>query len=155
RVVYKADKCPTIGMCLITSDVDDELFAQSLVYQALPGALHLYNDKLVLEKKVHPRRTTRVRRGPFLIPDVLEIKTKQRVDQILDIILILDLQGLAVRMTGTQLAGNEMKATTEGLDSLKRRNGRCADAPTIATGWLVPVLRDFIDERLKDRSGVL
>jgi len=90
-------------MCLIAGNVDDELLAKLFVRKPLPGSLYFHDDKLILEKKVNAGSPAGVGRCPFLIPDIVKIESKQAVDQILDIILILDLQGLTVRMASSQL----------------------------------------------------
>ena len=92
----------------ISLDVDEQLLADLLRVQPLPGFLHFENGAMIFEKKVQPRPSAGIARRPFFATDVVEFQHEEGVHEILQIVLILDLKGGAAGMPRTKLTRDEV-----------------------------------------------
>ena len=67
---------------------------------------------LCLEEEVHPGRFASIARGVFFGANVLKLKPKYGVQQILHIVLVADVQSWSILVSRPELTNRKMEAIT-------------------------------------------
>ena len=83
--------------------INYQFFANFLARVVRPRLLGLKYHGLLFQQKVHSRRTACIAGSPFLGPNIIKKQSQQSVHQILNIVLIVDLQGGAIIVPSSEL----------------------------------------------------
>lgn len=67
----------------------------------------------MVEKKRRSRRTAAIRRRPFVRPDIVEMLSEERMEEILHVEFVLDIEGRSIFATEAQLPRHCMKALAD------------------------------------------
>jgi hypothetical protein len=135
---------------LVAADIDEELVADFLRAQPLARHFHLEDELFVLEEKVHSGRSSGVRRCPFLGADVIEVQAQERVEQVLNVVLVVELKRWPAPVTRSQLSTDAVKANEQVQEAAKRvalRHGASRH------GWRVSKISLKTSNQLFENSG--
>ena len=80
-------------MNLVSSNINDHFFAKFLRAEAVSCLLHFNYEAFLLQQKVNAGGATRIAWSPFFLPYIIKPDAQKGVEQVLDVVLILDLQG--------------------------------------------------------------
>jgi hypothetical protein len=89
-VPHEGYQVPAFETLAVAVDVDAKLIGDALRMAAISHELCLQDDPRLLEKKVHPLRRAGASWRPFLAANIQKYTPKNREQQILEVILILD-----------------------------------------------------------------
>src|SRR5262249_39821303 len=91
-VVSKADQAAALRVCLVPSDVFDELVTEFLGAKARSRLLQFKHDSFTWKKEIHPSATTGVAGSRLFRPHVIEKHTQHGMHEILDVVLVSNVE---------------------------------------------------------------
>ena len=88
---------------------------------AQPGAGLLDHDhgSVPVEEVAGPAGTVGIGRGPFFGSDFIELEPEKRVEQVLKIVLVDDLQCRAIFFSQTELPGDQVKSGADPPEDIE------------------------------------
>jgi len=104
-------RAPTSGT--IALNVDAYLIGKVLAAEPRPRLLDDDGQAIVIEEKGGACRPIGIRRSPFVRANVIEMLTQQRMQEVLDVMLVFHVQCLAIFTTQPQLPCDGVKPLTE------------------------------------------
>jgi hypothetical protein len=95
RIINKADEMIDLRKFGIASRINDEFDCHLSLTEVRPCHLGFDNYALAGEKKINPRCVGGVAWRPFLRADIIEVELQDRVEKVLNIVFIRNLERLS------------------------------------------------------------
>src|SRR5262249_54069291 len=110
RVVDEANQLVALRVTPVALLVLDELVSNVFLLERRAGHLRFDDDVLAFEQEVHSRGPACVARRPLFGTNILEMKAQNRVQRILHIVLVIELNGGTASVAGLKLDGELLKS---------------------------------------------